>query len=399
VLIAAGSSDAALAFIEIGALILGLALLSRFAGRFGLTAVPLYLLAGLAMGEGGVIQLDVTLEFFEIAAEIGVLLLLFALGLEYSESELRSGLRSGVAPGVVDMLLNATPGVAAGFLLGWDPLAAVLLGGITWITSSGVVSKVLSDLGRLGFRETPSVLNLLVIEDLAMAIYLPVVAALIVGGSATAMATSVVVALIAVTVILLAALRYGRRLSDLVAGGSDEAFLLTVFGITLLVAGLAQELEVSGAIGAFLVGLALSGQAELRANMLISPLRDLFAATFFLFFSFQIDPADLVGVAVPALLLAVVTVLTKVATGWYAAGRMGVGPRGRMRAGTVMVARGEFSIVIAALGSSLLDGPDLGALAACYVLITAIIGPLAAKFSDRIPLPPRLMRRKITARV
>ena len=396
-LLAAGSGDAALAFIEIGALILGLALLSRLAGRFGLTAVPLYLLAGLAMGEGGVIQLDVTLEFFEIAAEIGVLLLLFALGLEYSESELRSGLRSGVAPGVVDMLLNATPGVVAGFLLGWDPLAAVLLGGITWITSSGVVSKVLSDLGRLGFRETPAVLNLLVIEDLAMAVYLPVVAALIVGGSATAMATSVVIALLAVTVILLAALRYGRRLSDLVVGGSDEAFLLTVFGITLLVAGLAQELEVSGAIGAFLVGLALSGHAELRANTLISPLRDLFAATFFLFFSFQIDPADLVGVAVPALLLAIVTVLTKVATGWYAAGRTGVGPRGRMRAGTVMVARGEFSIVIAALGSSLLDGPDLGALAACYVLITAIVGPLAAKFSDRIPLPPRLLRRKVPA--
>ncbi len=398
-LLAAGSSDAALAFIEIGALILGLALLSRLAGRFGLTAVPLFLLAGLAMGEGGVIQLDVTLEFFEIAAEIGVLLLLFALGLEYSESELRSGLRSGVAPGVVDMLLNATPGVAAGFLLGWDPLAAVLLGGITWITSSGVVSKVLSDLGRLGFRETPAVLNLLVIEDLAMAVYLPVVAALIVGGSATAMATSVTIALIAVTVILLAALRYGRRLSDLVVGGSDEAFLLTVFGITLLVAGLAQELEVSGAIGAFLVGLALSGQAELRANTLVSPLRDLFAATFFLFFSFQIDPADLVGVAVPALLLAVVTMFTKIATGWYAAGRTGAGPKGRMRAGTVLVARGEFSIVIAALGSSLLDGPDLGALAAGYVLITAIVGPLAAKFSDQVRLPPRLMRRKITAQV
>jgi CPA2 family monovalent cation:H+ antiporter-2 len=399
VLLAAGSSDAALAFIEIGALILGLALLSRLAGRFGLTAIPLYLLAGLAMGEGGVIQLDVTLEFFEIAAEIGVLLLLFALGLEYSEGELRHGLRTGVAPGVVDMLLNATPGVAAGFLLGWDPLAAVLLGGVTWITSSGVVSKVLSDLGRLGFRETPSVLNLLVIEDLAMALYLPVVAALIVGGSATATATSVVIALATVTVILLAALRWGRQLSNLVAGGSDESFLLTVFGITLLVAGIAQGLEVSGAIGAFLVGLALSGPAEARANTLISPLRDLFAATFFLFFSFQIDPADLIGVAIPALLLALVTVFTKIATGWYAAGRTGAGPKGRMRAGTVLIARGEFSIVIAALGSSLLDGPELGALAAGYVLITAIVGPLAAKFSDRIPLPPRLMRRRVAAGV
>lgn len=389
-MIAAGSSEAALAFVEIGALVLGLALLARLAGRFGLTAIPLYLIAGLALGEGGVVQLDVTREFFEIAAEIGVLLLLFTLGLEYSEGELRSGLRTGLAPGVLDMLLNATPGVALGLLLGWDPIAAVLLGGVTWISSSGVISKVLSDLGRLGNRETPVVLNLLVIEDLAMAVYLPVVAALIVGGTVVATLTSVGVALAAVTVILLAALRYGRRLSDLVAGGSDEAFLLTVFGITLLVAGLAQRLDVSGAIGAFLVGLALSGRAEQRASTLISPLRDLFAATFFLFFSFQIDPADLMNALGPAVGLAIVTAMTKVVTGWYAARWSGIGAKGRLRAGTVLIARGEFSIVIAALGSSLVDGPDLGALAAGYVLTTAIVGPLVARFADRIPVPARV---------
>jgi len=396
-LFAAGTDEAALAFVEIGALILALALLSRFAGRFGISAIPLYLIAGLAMGEGGLVQLDVSVDFFEIAAEIGVLLLLFALGLEYSDSELRSGLRTGLAPGVVDMLLNALPGVALGLLLGWDPIAAVLLGGVTWISSSGVVSKVLSDLGRLGNRETPAVLNILVMEDLAMAIYLPVVAALIVGGSLTATVTSVLIALAAVTVILLAALRYGRRMSGLVAGGTDEAFLLTVFGITLLVAGVAQQVEVSGAIGAFLVGLALSGRAEQRASQLISPLRDLFAATFFLFFSFQIDPADLIAAALPATALFAVTALTKVATGWYAAGRVGAAPKGRLRAGTVLIARGEFSIVIAALGSGLVDGPDLGALAAGYVLISAMVGPIVAKFADRIPLPTRLMRQTAPA--
>ncbi len=394
-LFAAGTDEAALAFVEIGALILALALLSRFAGRFGIPAIPLYLIAGLAMGEGGVVQLDVSVEFFEIAAEIGVLLLLFALGLEYSDTELRSGLRTGLQPGLVDMLLNALPGVALGLLLGWDPIAAVLLGGVTWISSSGVVSKVLSDLGRLGNRETPAVLNILVMEDLAMAVYLPVVAALIVGGSLSATITSVLIALAAVTVILLAALRYGRRMSGWVVGGSDEAFLLTVFGITLLVAGVAQQLEVSGAIGAFLVGLALSGRAEERASELLSPLRDLFAATFFLFFSFQIDPADLIAATIPALGLFVFTALTKVATGWYAAGRVGAAPKGRLRAGTVLIARGEFSIVIAALGSNLVDGPDLGALAAGYVLISAMVGPIVSKFSDRIPLPTRLMRRRV----
>ena len=181
-LIAAGSTETALAFIEIGAVVLGLAVLARVAGRLGITAVPLYLLAGLMLGEGGLVQLDVTEDFISIIAEIGVLLLLFTLGLEYSDVELRNGLRTGTLVGVIDMLLSALPGVAAGLLLGWSPLAAVLLGGATWISSSGVVSKILSDLQRLGFRETPAILNLLVIEDLAMAIYLPVIAAVIVGG-------------------------------------------------------------------------------------------------------------------------------------------------------------------------------------------------------------------------
>ena len=158
-LLAAGSTETALAFIEIGVVALGLALLARLAGRLGITAVPLYLLAGLMFGEGGVVQLDVSESFISLTAEIGVLLLLFTLGLEYSDTELREGLRTGVPTGVVDMVRNATPGVLAGLALGWSPLAAVLLGGATWISSSGVVSKVLNDLGRVGFRETPAILT------------------------------------------------------------------------------------------------------------------------------------------------------------------------------------------------------------------------------------------------
>jgi CPA2 family monovalent cation:H+ antiporter-2 len=387
--IAAGSAETAIAFVELGAVILALAVLARFAGRLGITAIPLYLLAGLFVGEGTAIELRVSEDFIGLAAEIGVLLLLFTLGLEYSDAELRTGLRTGVRPGVVDMVLNATPGVVCGLLLGWNPLAAVLLGGITWITSSGIVSKVLSDLGRLGNRETPAVLNILVIEDLAMAVYLPVVAALIVGGSVEATILNVVVALVVVTVILALALRFGPSFSRIVAGGTDEVLLLTIFGVTLLVAGLAQRVDVSGAIGAFLVGLALSGRAEERARELVSPLRDLFAATFFLFFSFQIDAGDLVGAAAPALALLAVTTVTKVVTGWYAAGLIGAGPRGRLRAGTALVARGEFSIVIAALAAPLVDGSDLGAFAAAYVLGAAIAGPLLARFADRIPIPAR----------
>jgi CPA2 family monovalent cation:H+ antiporter-2 len=388
--IAAGSAEAALAFVELGALALVLAVLARFGSRLGITAVPLYLLGGLAVGDGGFVTLDVSEGFVSLTAEIGVLLLLFALGLEYHEDELRNGLRTGLPVGLVDMVANGLPGVAAGLLLGWSPLAATLLGGVTWVSSSGVVSKVLFDLDRLGFRETPSVLNVLVIEDLAMAIYLPVVAALVVGGSPLSTTISVGVAVAAVVVILLAALRFGGRLSNLLVGANDETLLLAVFGLTLLVAGLAQSIEVSGAIGAFLVGLALSGQVGERAMELITPLRDLFAATFFVVFSFRIDPADLAGALLPAAGLAVVTTFGKIVTGWYAGRRDGIGARGRVRAGTVLVPRGEFSIVIAALGSSLVDGPDLEALAAAYVLFVAIGGPLLTRYAASIPVPARL---------
>ncbi|MEL6892812.1 MAG: cation:proton antiporter [Actinomycetota bacterium] len=391
--LAAGDADTALAFVEIGLIALGLAILSRVAGRLGISAVPLYLIAGLAFGSGGIAEVDVSEDFIALAAEIGVLLLLFTLGLEYSEGELRTGLRTGVPPGLVDMLANALPGVALGLLLGWEPLAAVLLGGVTWISSSGIISKVLGDLGRLANRETPAILNLLVIEDLAMAVYLPVVAALIVGGTVAEMSLSVGIALVTVSVILVVALRYGSMISALLDTRSDESLLLGVFGVTLLVAGGAQSLEVSGAIGAFLVGLALSGPVTERVARLMSPLQDLFAATFFVFFSFQIDPADLLEAALPAAALAVLTAATKIATGWYAGRRVGAAPRGRLRVGLTLVARGEFSIVIAALGADLADGPELGALAAGYVLITAIVGPLAARYADRVPLPTRLATR------
>jgi monovalent cation:H+ antiporter-2, CPA2 family len=141
---------------------------------------------------------------------------------------------------------------------------------------------------------------------------------------------------------------------------------------------------VSAAIGAFLVGLALSGSVQARASAVIGPLRDLFAATFFLFFSFSIDPGDLVGVLVPAAVLAVLGIGGKLVSGWVAARPLTTGAPGRVRAGTALIARGEFSIVIAALGASTADGAHLGALAAAYVLITALVGPIAAKYADRL---------------
>jgi CPA2 family monovalent cation:H+ antiporter-2 len=308
-----------------------------------------------------------------------VLLLLFMLGLEYTGGELKESLRLGFVAGVVDFVLNFTPGLVAGFLVGWRPLAAVLLGGVTYISSSGVIAKVLTELRRMQNPETPLVLSVLVQEDLAMAVYLPLVDVLLGGGGTATIALSVSIAVAVVSVVLMVAVRYGRQLSQFVGHESDEIILLTIFGAVLLVAGIAQRFQVSAAIGAFLVGIALSGSVAEQSRRLISPLRDLFAAIFFFFFGLEIAPASLIPVLPFAAGLGVVTALTKVLTGYWAARRAGVDHRGRLRAGMELVARGEFSIVIAGLGVAI--EPRLGSVSAAYVLLMAILGPLLARLA------------------
>jgi CPA2 family monovalent cation:H+ antiporter-2 len=383
-LAASASEESALVLVELGVLVLGLAVLARLAVRVGISPIPLYLLAGLAFGQGGLVPLGLSEQFVQVGAELGVVLLLFMLGLEYSAAELRGALRAGLPAGAVDLVLNFIPGLAAGFLLGWGPVAAVLLGGVTYISSSGVIAKVLTDLERLGNRETPAVLSLLVIEDLVMAVYLPLVAVLLVGGGLGTGLLSLAVAVVTVAVVLVAALRYGETISQVLFSDSDEVVLLTVFGATMLIAGIAQQLQVSSAVGAFLVGIALSGEIAHRARYLLGPLRDLFAAVFFVFFGLQVDPGTLPGVLGIALGLGLVTGLTKLATGWWAAGRARVGVRGRIRAGMTLTARGEFSIVIAGLAVSAGVQSRLGPLAAAYVLLMAILGPVLARFAGPI---------------
>lgn len=380
----AASSDVATALIELGAIVLGLAVLARLSDRVGVSPIPAYLLAGLLFGNGGLAAPRLSAGFLELAAEIGVVLLLLTLGLEYSADELADGIRTGWPAGVLDLVLNAAPGALAALALGWSVEAAVLLAGVTYISSSGVIAKVLADLGRLGNRETPAVLTVLVIEDLVMAAYLPIIAVMLSGRSLSNGAISVAVALAVAGTVLIVALRFGHHFTRVLHARTDEALLLGLLGVTLLVAGIAQRLDVSAAVGAFLVGIALSGPLQTRATALIEPLRDLFAAVFFVLFGFSIDPSSLPSVLLPAILLAIVTAITKVATGWYAAARLDVGPRGQMRAGTALIARGEFSIVIAGLALGTQVEPDLVALAGAYVLILAIVGPIVTRFADQL---------------
>jgi CPA2 family monovalent cation:H+ antiporter-2 len=375
--------------IELGAVIVGLAVLARLASRLAIPAIPLYLLAGLAFGEGGLLPLVTTAEFIEIGAEIGLILLLLSLGLEYSARELVATLKTQAPAGLVDAALNFTPGFLAALAFGWGIVSAAVLGGVTYVSSSGVVAKLLQDLGRVGNRETPVVLSILVIEDLAMAVYLPMLAGLLIGGFTISGIGTAAVAIAAVVAFLMVALRVEIGVSRLLFSHSDEALLLTILGLAVLVAGIAELVQVSAAVGALLVGIALSGPAARGARALLAPLRDFLAAIFFAFFGLSVNPSLIPRALGPALALAAVTAATKFATGWWSARRAGIGPRGCARAGAALIARGEFSIVIAGIAVASGLRSDVGALSIAYVLVLAVAGPLAARVSE--PISERLL--------
>lgn len=370
--------------VELGAILLGLAVLSRLATLIGMPTIPLYLAAGLAFGRGGVAPLVTADEFIQVGAEIGLILLLFMLGLEYTAAELTSTLRSQARVGGIDFALNFTPGFAVGLLLGWGVVLAFILGGVTYVSSSGIIAKVLSDQGWTGNRETPIVLSAVVIEDLVMALYIPVAGALLVGGGDLITLLPALIAVVLVVAILSAATRIEVGVSRLVFSRSDESLLLTILGMTILVAGAAEVFGLSAAVAALLVGIVLSGPAAEAAHGLLTPMRDLFAAMFFAFVGLSVDPGSIPPVLAPASALALITVVTKYATGWIGAKMSGVGVRGRLRAGALLTARGEFSIAIAGLATAAGVAGDFEALAISYVFVLAIMGPIFVRFTEPI---------------
>ncbi len=365
---------------ELGAILVVLTILGSAARRFGLSPIPLYLLTGLFLGTGGVAPVPAAADFVATGASIGVVLLLLTLGLEFSIGEFSESLRRHLPSAGVDLVLNAIPGAIAGWLLGLDVVGIVAMAGITYISSSGVIARLLGDLDRLGNRETPAVLSVLVLEDFAMAAYLPVLTVLASGGTLVQAAVWTAVALGALGLAFLVSLRWGDHVGRALGHREDEQLLLRILGLTLIVAAVAEHLHASAAVGAFLVGLTLTGATADRARTVLTPLRDLFAAVFFVAIGLAVDPVDLLPMLPFALGLAAVTAVTKIISGSYAARREGAARRGRLRAGTALIAPGEFSLVIIGLTAASVGG-TLGAVATPYVFILAIVGPVLTRFA------------------
>lgn len=373
----------ALKLLELGAVILGLAALARVSARFDLPTAPLYLLAGLAFGEGGILPLVTTRGFVETGAEIGLILVLFVLGLEHSSRDLLATAKASAAPGAVDLVLNVAPGVLMGLILGWGPMAAAFLGGITYVSSSGVAAKLLEHAGPHARGASRFVVTIAVIEDLVMAIYLPVLAAVSIGEGAGVSLVAGAVAIVAVALLLAVALRVEVGLSKMLFSRSDEALVLSILGFAILIAGVADVARFSAAVGALLAGIMLSGPAAAGAQALVRPLRDLFAAIFFAFIGLSVDPSTIPPVLGIAVFLGVVTSATKYGTGWWAARRLGSEVRARGVVGAALIPRGEFSIAIAGLAAATTVREDLGALTVAYVIFTVVVGSVVTKVLAR----------------
>lgn len=364
-----------------------LGLLTR---RFGLSAIPAYLLAGILLGpnEPKELALISPSEVTEFVAELGLVFLLFFLGLEFSLERLsRTGRHFGLG-GTVDLAANAGLGLIVGVTAFGFSLAAIVVAGCVYVSSSAIAVKGLIDFRRLGDEEVDLILAILVFEDIVVAFLLGFAAAG--GGEASDALVLVAKALAFITISLAASRWLSGTLDRLLDRLSLEFFLLAVFGFLIASAAFAEELGLSEAIGALMAGIVLSNTSvREQIEERFFSFRDIFAALFFFVFGLSIDVAALGDVGWIVLLAAAVTVVGKVGAGWLAGRLGGFTSRQSFNAGVALVAHGEFTIILAqvASGNSSIDAEsrsDIVAFAGLYVLVTATVGIVLMKESKRL---------------
>lgn len=373
--IAALAGDSALVLTEVGAIFLFLGLIAFAAVRLRISSVPFFLVAGLAFGKGGAFDLQLSGSYLDTTAQIGVLLLLLLLGLEYSASELGRSVRKQKSVGLVDLVLNGLPGALVAAWFGWGPAGIAAMAGITYASSTGIAAQLIRDSGAQRSEVAKRAVSVLVVEDLVLAPYLPIITTLVSGIGLLRGMVAVATAFGVITIVLLIGLSSENRFAAVLNSPDPRALLLTVFGAALVAAGGAELFGFSGAVAAFLVGLLLTGEVANVVRARLSPLRDLTSSVFFLLFGLTTDPRDIPGVLGWALALALIGTAGKFAVAWWISRDM-TDPLAWRRVGSYLVARGEFSILIAGLVTATGIGAELQALTTTYVILTSVIGSL-----------------------
>ena len=384
--------------VAIGGALLAAGLFARLGRRIGLPTIPFFMVAGIVLGPNtpGVAVVDDPHQL-EVLAALGLILLLFHLGLEFSLDDLMAGGRRLLLVGAVYLLLNVGGGLAFGLALGWGTSEAFVIAGAVGISSSAIVTKLLIELHRLANPESRLILGVIVVEDLFLALYLALLAPVLGEANGAAEAALEFATAFAFLIVLFAVARWGGGIAGrLVASRDDELLTVSFLGFAVLVAGIAAQLGVSDAIGAFMAGLVLAETAVAsRIERLVLPLRDAFAALFFFTFGLTIDPGDAGAVAVPVLVAVLLSVLLNVVAGLIAARVEGLDRVAAANVGLTILGRGEFSLILATLGVTAGLDERLGPFVALYVFVLAVLGPVLAARSEVISrlLPERLLGR------
>jgi len=389
---------------EVGLALALIAVAVLLSTRLRFSNVPLLILIGMAVGPHapkiGILDFRFieSAPLIEFMGRVGVLFLLFYLGLEFSASRLIKSGRSIVTGGSIYIVINFTAGLAYAFLMGWPAREVLIVAGITTISSSAIIAKVLFDLRRTANPETELILGITMFQDIFLAFYLSPVSGVILSGATSlgGVLTSSALSLAFILGIVVLGRLATPLLNRLFRISSNEAFLLTLFASLFLLAGLGETIHVAEAIGALLLGLVLAETEHgERIKRLIVPFRDFFGALFFFSFGLTIDPLALGGAVWIALGAVFVTLVGNIVTGMLAGRRAGLAPQASMNIGLTLVSRGEFSIIMAELAKAGNLLPVIQPFAALYVLILAVLGPLLTKESERIySLSAKLFRRR-----
>ncbi|MDQ8700946.1 cation:proton antiporter [Streptomyces sp. LHD-70] len=364
-----------------GGAFLAAAVLARLGGRIGLPTIPLFILAGILLGPhtpGWVLLSDP--HDLEMLSALGLVLLLFYLGLEFHMDDLKAGGRKMALAGGAYLVLNVGAGLGFGFALGWGTSEALVLAGVLGISSSAIVTKVLVDTGRLGNPETKPILGIIVVEDVFLALYLAALQPILSGADSLSSALMDGGKAFGFLLLLALAARFGTKLvGRLINTPDDELLVISFLGAAVFLAGVSEWFGVADAIGAFMVGLMLgSTSSGERIRKLVHPLRDAFGAIFFFAFGLSIDPGDLPVVLWPVLAAVALTLLMNVLAGLAAAKvyDFGAGPAANIS--TTLLARGEFALILATMAAAAGLDERLSPFIAGYVLLLAVLGPLAA---------------------
>lgn len=347
--------------LEIGLAVILIALVGLLAAKIRFSVIPFYILIGMAVGPHaphvGILDFRFihSAELIEFMGRLGVLFLLFYLGLEFSVGRLMKSGRSIAVGGTIYILINFSLGLLFGWINDFPVAETMVIAGITTISSSAIVAKVLVDLKRTANPETEMILGIIMFEDIFLAVYISVLSGLVLSDSSSlgGVLLSASYALGFMLLFLIIGRKAAPLLNKILNIRSNELFLLLVFGFLFLVAGFSETIHVAEAIGALLVGLVLAETVHMkRIEHMILPFRDFFGALFFFSFGLTIDPFALGGAVWLSLGAVAVTLFGNFLAGMLAGKSAGLTPKASANIGLTIVSRGEFSIIMANLGKA-----------------------------------------------